>query len=146
VQAIAAAHAAMSNASVDSGGAAKPENSAGAAPPAVSGTSSLAAAAAAASMPVEGVGELEAVEPQQLQAVQAPHRLVVLLYGNPLAGTSVQAAALCSRYGLPCVSIDSLLQVRGFCCQVPSAFVDKAVCIRDTESNHMWVQSPFWKV
>lgn len=63
------------------------------------------------------MGELEAVAPNALEVVQAPHRLVVVLYGNPLSGTSVQAAALCSRYGLPCVSVDSLLQVSCWSCR-----------------------------
>lgn len=36
--------------------------------------------------------------------------LVVLLYGAPLAGTSTQAALLGSRYGVPVVTVDSLLQ------------------------------------
>jgi len=35
--------------------------------------------------------------------------LVVLVYGPPLAGTSTQAQLLSSRYGLPVVSVDSLL-------------------------------------
>lgn len=36
--------------------------------------------------------------------------LVVILYGPPLAGTSTQAAMLGSRYGLPIVTVDGLLQ------------------------------------
>jgi hypothetical protein len=106
LQAITAVQAALGGQPADSDSAAKPDGTATSAPAPIAGTGP-----ATASIPEEGVGELEAVSLEDRTA-QAPRRLVVVLYGNPLSGTSVQAAALCSRYGLPCVSVDSLLQVR----------------------------------
>jgi hypothetical protein len=112
LQAIAAVQAALGGQPADSDSTAKPDSTAASAPAPTAGTG-----LATASIPEEGVGELEAVSPDARPA-QAPQRLVVVLYGTPLAGTSVQAAALCSRYGLPCVSVDSLLQVRPCSCCV----------------------------
>lgn len=43
--------------------------------------------------------------------VSQPERLIVMLYGPPTAPTATQAALLSSRYGLPVVTIDGLLQV-----------------------------------
>jgi hypothetical protein len=128
LQAIASAQAALGTLPVNSDSTAKADSAAAAAPPTAAGAGPAAAAAAPASIPEEGVGELEAVPPTTMEVVQAPHRLVVILYGNPLSGTSVQAAALCSRYGLPCVSIDSLLQVSCWrCCFVLEVSVQQLV-------------------
>lgn len=67
---------------------------------------------AAAAIPepqgAEGVGEL--VLPTHA-AAQPLSRIIVLVYGPPMAGTSSQAAKLGSRYNVPCVDIDTLLKV-----------------------------------
>lgn len=76
---------------------------------AASDAGTLAATAAPSS---QGVGELEVVSTDAAAALQQePQRLVVVLYGSPMSGTSTQAAMLCDRYGIPCVTVDSLLQV-----------------------------------
>jgi hypothetical protein len=55
------------------------------------------------------VGECSQLPPSA--QVSHPERLIVMLYGPPTAPTTTQAALLNSRYGLPVVTIDGLLQV-----------------------------------
>lgn len=80
----------------------------GAALAAASGAAASDTAAAAAAVVAVGADEAAAgsahVQPQ-------PERLVVVMYGPPMAGTSTQARLLGQRYGVPVATIDGLIQV-----------------------------------
>lgn len=69
---------------------------------------SAANSISAAGADSEGVGELVPVT-QQTQHHNT--KTIVVLYGSPMAGTSTQAAMVASRYGIPHVTLDGLLQV-----------------------------------
>ncbi len=80
-------------------------------------TSDGAGTAAAA-----GVGDLEVTtgpstqaKQEQQQDQQQCEKQVVLLHGPPMAGTSTQAQLLAARYGIPTVTVDTLLHVSGAC-------------------------------
>jgi hypothetical protein len=55
-----------------------------------------------------GAADAAAISTSQAPAPADP--LAVVVYGPPLAGTSTQASLLGSRYGLPVVCVDGLLQ------------------------------------
>ena len=80
----------------------QPEGAQSSMPSDAAGDSNDTAAAEA-----EGVGELE-TQGQEQQT----KKTYIMLYGSPMAGTSAQAAMLCSRYNIPSVTVDQLLEVR----------------------------------
>lgn len=80
-------------------------------PPATgSATANPADTVAASTEATTGAEAADAGAAGAESATQTPAPLIVVLYGPPLAGTSTQASLLSSRYGIPVVTIDQLLQ------------------------------------
>jgi hypothetical protein len=96
----AAAVAAAAEAASSAPAAAAPqEHTAAASEPAATGSAS-------------GVDLPAQAQPTAAQQQQQPERLVAVVFGPPMAGTSTQARLLGSRYGVPVVTLDGLVEVR----------------------------------